>query len=261
MAAAEAGNGNATRDVIFIIIGVLLFTAGFMLLKSASGSSSGAGQAGTVILPSDAVQEAVISADQAEQASSNALSATVSSNSLSAILGLQQARSALQLGLAQTKAGVQTASINAQGAAQIAGIQADAQENIAQTQANAQDIQSNAATQIAAISTAGEEYDTNVTDTAQTAIAAQQAQAAATVSANQTTAEVNAADQARSAAGEQSLGNVFSSIVSGATSFLGKYFSSNPTNSGTAPNTNTTTDVATANAGDPFGLVGGFGEQ
>jgi hypothetical protein len=235
MAAAEAGN-NATRDVIFIIIGVLLFTAGFMLLKSASGSSSGAGQAGTVILPSDAVQTAVISADQAEQASSNALSATVSSNSLAAILGLQQARSALQLGLAQIKAGVQTASINAQGAAQIAGIQSQAQENIAKTQAAAQDTQANYATQIAAISTAGQEYDTNVTDTAQTAIAAQQAQAAATVSANQTTAEVNAADQARSAAGEQSTGNILSSVFSGVTSFLGKYFSSNPANTGNSYN-------------------------
>jgi hypothetical protein len=237
MATAEAGNGNATRDVIFIIIGVLLFTAGFMLLKNASGSSSGAGQPGTVILPSDAVQEAVISADQAEQSSSNALSATVSSNSLAAILGLTQAQAALKLGLAQTSASVQQATIAANGAAQIATIQSQAQENIAQTQAAAQDTQANYAAQIAAISTAGTEYDTQQTDAAQTAIAAQQAQAAATVSANQTTAEVNAADQARSAAGEQSTGNILSSLFSGVTSFLGKYFSSNPTKSGTSGTT------------------------
>ncbi len=228
MAEGATANGNATRDVIFIIVGVLLFTAGFMLLKNASGgSSTGAGQAGSVILPSDAVQTAVISADQAEQASSNALSATVSGNSLAAILGLQQAQSALQLGLAQTKASVQTASINANGAAQIASIQSSAQQNIAKTQAAAQDTQANYAAQIAAISTAGNEFDTTTTSNAQTAIAAQQAQAAATVSANETTAEVNQADQARSASDSNSfwgsLGNIAGAVA--------KAFSFSPTSS------------------------------
>jgi hypothetical protein len=255
MAEGATSNGKATRDVIFIIVGVLLFTAGFMLLKNASGgSSSGAGQAGSVILPSDAVQTAVISADQAEQASSNALSATVSGNSLAAILGLQQAQSALQLGLAQTKASVQTASINANGAAQIASIQSGAQENIAQTQAAAQDTQANYAAQIAAISTAGTEYDTNNEDTAQTAIAAQQSAAAQAISANQTTASVNAADQARSAAGEQSFGNVFSSILSGVTSLFTS--SKSPASTGVNPVVNGNNLATTTGAGNYLSGLG-----